>query len=88
MLFKQLKMKKIFTLAFSIALSVNTFAQFFDSVPYRGAFGIKGGTREITPGYAGYNPDPSNTDADWTKPWAEFARKHSCLSWRSRLQLI
>ena len=66
-------MKKIFTLAFGIALSVNTFAQFFDSVPYRGAFGIKNGTREIGTGYAGYNPDPSNTDADWTKPWAEFA---------------
>jgi len=62
------------TLLFTVLLlSLNTFAQFFDSVPYRGAFGISGGTRGTVTGFKGYDPDPSNTDADWTKPWANFA---------------
>ena len=57
----------------ALSLSLNTFAQFFDSVPYRGAFGIHGGTRGTVTGFKGYEPDQANTDADWTKPWSEFA---------------
>ncbi len=67
-----MKIKSTFLIA-ALTLSLTTFAQFFDSVPYRGAFGIKGGTRGTVTGFTGYNPDPSNNDADWTKPWAEFA---------------
>ncbi len=65
-------MKKIITVFIGLTLSLTTFAQFFDSVPYVGAFGLAGGTRGIASNYKGYNPDISNNDADWTKPWANF----------------
>lgn len=54
----------------ALTLSLSSFAQFFDSVPYRGAFGIKGSPKGAV---SGYNPDPTNTSDDWTKPWANFA---------------
>lgn len=57
----------------ALAISMNAYSQFFDSVPYRGAFGVSGGTRGTVAGYKGYDPDPTNTGADWTKPWANFA---------------
>lgn len=47
----------------------NGFAQFFDSVPFRGAFGVNGTTKNIS---SGYNPDPTNNSADWSKPWANW----------------
>ena len=56
----------------ALAFSINAYSQFFDSVPYVGAFGINAGTRGTVNGFKGYDPDPSNTDADWSKPWANF----------------
>lgn len=67
------KMKRIITLAIGLTLSLSSFAQFFDSVPYRGAFGVNGSTKGTVNGYTGYNPDVTNNNADWTKPWANFA---------------
>lgn len=65
-------LKRTLSMALAFLLTKAVSAQFFDSVPYRGAFGIYGQTRGLVSGYQGYNPDPSNTDADWTKGWASF----------------
>lgn len=53
----------------ALALSLNAYSQFFDTVPFRGAFGLTGTTR---PASTGYNPDPTNTAADWTAGWANW----------------
>lgn len=64
------KMKtKISLLLLTVMIYSNGFAQFFDSVPFRGAFGVNGTTKNIS---SGYNPDPTNTSADWSKPWANW----------------
>lgn len=66
------KTKLIIFIVLAFLFQSNLQAQFFDSVPYRGAFGIYGQTRGLSSGFTGYNPDPSNNDADWTKGWASF----------------
>lgn len=63
-----MKMKSTI-LASAILLSLQGFGQFFDTVPFRGAFGVTGTTRAAS---TGYDPDPTNTGADWTKPWANW----------------
>jgi hypothetical protein len=60
---------KISLLILAVMVYSNGFAQFFDSVPFRGAFGVNGTTKNIS---SGYNPDPTNTSADWSKPWANW----------------
>lgn len=60
---------KITALVAALVLTLNAYSQFFDTVPFRGAFGISGSTRPAT---TAYNPDPTNTGADWTKPWANW----------------
>jgi hypothetical protein len=67
-----MKIKFTSLLALALLLNFGAFAQFFDSVPYIGALGVYGGTRGTVNGFKGYDPDPSNTDADWTKGWTEF----------------
>ncbi|MFY7735105.1 MAG: T9SS type A sorting domain-containing protein [Bacteroidia bacterium] len=61
---------KISLLILAVMIYSNGFAQFFDSVPYRGAFGVNGTTKNIS---SGYNPDPTNNSADWSKPWANWS---------------
>ncbi len=66
----QNKMKiKITAITAALLLTLNAYSQFFDTVPFRGAFGVSGSNKPST---TGYNPDPTNTNADWTKPWANW----------------
>lgn len=60
---------KVTTLIAAIGLTISSYAQFFDSVPYRGAFGVSGTTKAAT---TGYNPDPSNTGANWAAGWSNW----------------
>lgn len=53
----------------ALALSLNAYSQFFDTVPYRGAFGVTGSTKPTT---TAYNPDPTNTSADWSAGWSNW----------------
>ncbi len=53
----------------ALALSLSASAQFFDTVPYRGAFGVTGTTKPAT---TGYNPDPTNTGANWATGWTNW----------------
>ena len=60
---------KLTAIIAGLAISFNAYSQFFDTVPYVGAFGAQGSTR---PAVTGYNPDPTNTNADWTTGWSNF----------------
>lgn len=60
---------KVTTLIAAIGLSISSYAQFFDSVPYRGAFAVTGTTKAAT---TGYNPDPTNTGANWAAGWTNW----------------
>jgi hypothetical protein len=60
---------KITLLALAMMLNFVSFAQFFDTVPFIGAFGPTGSTKPTT---TGYNPDPTNTNINWTAGWAEW----------------
>jgi hypothetical protein len=60
---------KVTTLIAALGLSLSTFAQFFDSVPFRGAFAVTGTTKAAT---TGYNPDPTNTGANWAAGWTNW----------------
>jgi hypothetical protein len=53
----------------ALALSLSASAQFFDTVPFRGAFGVTGTTKSAT---TGYNPDPTNTGANWATGWTNW----------------
>lgn len=43
---------------------------FFDQVTYKGAFGVAGSLKASNG--VGYNPDPSNTAANWTLGWTNW----------------
>lgn len=63
-------MKRKFTAIIAgLALSFNAYSQFFDTVPYVGAFATQGSAKTAV---TGYNPDPTNTNADWTAGWSNF----------------
>ncbi|MCU0442424.1 MAG: T9SS type A sorting domain-containing protein [Bacteroidia bacterium] len=61
---------KVTTFLAAIGLTLSSYAQFFDSVPYRGAFAIAGTTKAAT---TGYNPDPTNTGANWATGWTNWS---------------
>ncbi len=63
-----MKMKNTILVS-ALALSLSASAQFFDTVPYRGAFGVTGTTKSAT---TGYNPDPTNTGANWATGWTNW----------------
>jgi len=63
-----MKLKSTAVIA-ALALSMNAYSQFFDTVPFIGAFPQTGSTKVAA---TGYNPDPTNTNADWTAGWSNF----------------
>jgi hypothetical protein len=63
-----MKLKSTAVIA-ALVLSMNAYSQFFDTVPFIGAFPQTGSTKVAS---TGYNPDPTNTNADWTAGWSNF----------------